>query len=80
MQERVTAVARHGGFFISDLNGRASLGKSGAGEGSAEHFIKRAVGKYKEKRAGCRDAGYRRRKSKAVVFRRREDRANGARG
>ena len=45
MQERVSAVARHGGFFISDLIGRASLGKSGAGEGSAEHSINRGCGK-----------------------------------
>lgn len=45
MQERVSAVARHGGFFISDLIGRASLGKSGAGENGAEHSINRGCGK-----------------------------------
>lgn len=57
MQERVTAVARHGGFFISDLTGRASLGKSGAGEGSAEHFIKKGCEKVQRKTGGLPGCG-----------------------
>ena len=57
MQERVVAVARHGGFFISDLTGRASLGKSGAGEGSAEHFIKKGCGKVQRKTGGLPGCG-----------------------
>ncbi len=44
-------------FFISDLTGMASLAKSGTGEGSAEHFIKKGCGKIQRKTGGLPGCG-----------------------